>query len=253
VKQMNNYPEVVAKIANDYLDRVKAQLRLVPVREQAEFLAEIESHLYEAYQQMAGEDDVARILAVLRNFGEPAEVVFERLPHTMARSGKKRNVPLYIVGGIFIALFGIPLGFGGLGVLVGILAALAGLLVAFCTTAGSVILVGALCVLLGLVQALFPALFDSLVAHGVIQMGGPVGDFLDHFTHFEQGLMFILFGSVWLACGWGMLRLGRYLFRGLRFLAMLLFDRTRRFARGVRGKLRPENRDVPRVNHVAAV
>ena len=58
---MNNYPEVVPKIANDYLERVKSQLRLVPVRERDEFLREIESHLYEAYQQTPGEDDVARI------------------------------------------------------------------------------------------------------------------------------------------------------------------------------------------------
>ena len=114
---MNNYPEVVAKIAHDYLERVKAQLQLVPVRERIEFLREIESHIYEAYQQTPGEDDVARILAVLRNLGEPAEVVSDRLPGTMVRAGTKRNVPLFVVGGILIALFGIPLGFGGLGVL----------------------------------------------------------------------------------------------------------------------------------------
>ena len=131
---MNNYPEVVAKIANNYLERVKSQLRLVPIREQNEFLREIESHLYEAYQQTPGDDDVARILAVLRNLGEPAEVVSDRLPGTMVRSGTKRNLPLYVVGGILIALFGIPLGFGGLGVLVGILGGLAGMLVAFYAT-----------------------------------------------------------------------------------------------------------------------
>lgn len=50
---MNNYPEIVAKIANDYLERVKSQLRLVPAREQDDFLREIQSHLYEAYQQSA--------------------------------------------------------------------------------------------------------------------------------------------------------------------------------------------------------
>src|ERR1035441_5302646 len=44
---MNNYPEVVAKIAHDYLERVKSQLQLVPVRERIEFLREIESHIYE--------------------------------------------------------------------------------------------------------------------------------------------------------------------------------------------------------------
>lgn len=112
---MNSYPEVVEKIADDYLERVKSQLPLVPIREQSEFLAEIESHLYEAYQERPEEDEVARILAVLRNLGEPAEVVSERLPRTMARSGKTRSLPLYVVGGILIALFGIPLGFGGLG------------------------------------------------------------------------------------------------------------------------------------------
>ena len=113
---------------------MKSQLGLVPIREQNEFLREIESHLYEAYQQTPGDDDVARILAVLRNLGEPAEVVSDRLPGTMVRSGTKRNLPLYVVGGILIALFGIPLGFGGLGVLVGILGGLAGMLVAFYAT-----------------------------------------------------------------------------------------------------------------------
>jgi len=49
---MSAYPEVVAKIASDYLERVKSQLRLVPAHEQVEFLREIESHLYESYQQM---------------------------------------------------------------------------------------------------------------------------------------------------------------------------------------------------------
>jgi uncharacterized membrane protein len=111
---MNIYPEVVSKLADDYLQRVKLQLRQLPAPEQNEFLREIESHLYDAYQQMPGEDDVTRMLAVLRNFGEPIEVVQDRLPGAMLRSGTKRYLPLYIVGGILIALFGIPLGFGGM-------------------------------------------------------------------------------------------------------------------------------------------
>jgi len=59
-------------IVRDYLERMKTQLRLVPAREQDEFLREIQSHVYEAYQQTPGEDDVAKILAVLRSLGEPA-------------------------------------------------------------------------------------------------------------------------------------------------------------------------------------
>jgi uncharacterized membrane protein len=241
---MNNYPEVVAKIANDYLERVKSQLQLVPVRERIEFLREIESHIYEAYQQTPGEDEVARILAVLRNLGEPAEVVSDRLPGTMVRSGTKRNVPLFVVGGILIALFGIPLGFGGLGVLVGILAALAGMLVAFYAVVGSVLLVGALFMLMGLTRVLAPHMFDKLVAAGFIQFDGPPAQFLDQFSPSEQGLFMILFASLLVAGGFGMLRLGKHLLRGLRFLFSLLFDKMRRFAQRLRRKLHPENREA---------
>ena len=65
---MSNYPESAGKIVDDYLQRVKAKLRGVPSNEEAEFLREIESHIYEAYQQTAGENHVERILSVLRNF-----------------------------------------------------------------------------------------------------------------------------------------------------------------------------------------
>ena len=242
---MDNYPEIVAKIANDYLERVKAQLRQVPARERDEFLTEIGSHLYEAYQSTPGDDDVARILSVLRNLGEPAEVVADRLPGTMMRSGGRRNLPLYIVGGIFIALFGIPLGFGGLSVLVGLLMALAGMLTAFYATAASILLVGAMFTLLGLSRILLPALFDRMVDLGFIQLGGPVGEFLDHFSPSDQGLFMLLFACVLVAVGLGMLWLGRYIFRGLRFLSGLLFDWIRRLAHSVRRKLGRENREAP--------
>lgn len=55
----NGHPEPVAAIATDYLERVKAQLGPVPAREQEEFLREIQSHVYEAYEQTSDENDVA--------------------------------------------------------------------------------------------------------------------------------------------------------------------------------------------------
>lgn len=248
---MNSYPEAVAMIVNDYLERTKSLLRIVPLRERAEFLAEIESHLYEAYQHGPEESDTARILAVLRNLGEPAEVVSDRLPRMMERSGTKRNLPLYVVGGMIIALFGIPLGFGGFGVLLGLLAALAGIVVAFYATVGSFVLVGGLLTLVGLTRMLLPQLFDKLVVLGFVHIDASTADFLDHFSRSEQNLMVILFGCAWLAAGLGMLRAGRYLLRGLRFLFALFFDWMRRFAQGVRRKLHPENGHVPQASHVA--
>ena len=250
---MNDYPEVVAKIANDYLERLKSKLRLVPAREQDEFLKEIRSHLYEAYQETPGADDVGRILAVLRNLGEPAEVVSDRLPGAMVRSGTKRSLPLYIVGGILIALFGIPLGFGGVGVLVGLLAALAGLVVAFYATAGAILLVGAILTLLGMTRIYWPELWNRLVMLGVIQMKGSLAEFLDQMSPVDQGFAMILFAAVFVVCGLGMLWLGRYLLRGLRFLFSLVFDWLSRSAQSVQRKLRRDSREVSRPAAVAVL
>jgi uncharacterized membrane protein len=237
---MSPYPEVVAKIVNDYLERLRSQLRLVPAREREEFLLEIQSHLYESYQQMPGDDDVARILAVLRNLGEPADVVSDRLPVAMVRAGTKRNLPLYILSGILIALFGIPLGFGGVGVVVGLLGALAGLVAAYYAVAGSALLVGGVFALVGATRILFPALWDKFA---FIQFNGPPPEFLDHLSASDQGFLMLLFASLFLACGWGMLMLGKYLLRGLRFLVGMTFDRVRQFAQSVRRKLRQEKRE----------
>jgi len=107
--------------------------------------------------------------------------------------------------------------------------------------------------LIGLTRILLPQLFDRLVVLGYIQLGGPVGEFLDHFSPSYQGLLMILFASVFAAAGLGMLWLGRYLLRGLRFLFSLTFDWMRRFAQRVRRKLRQDNREAPQLGKVSFV
>lgn len=241
---MNDYPEVAAKIARDYLDRVKSQLRLVPAPEQEELLRELQSHLYEAYQQTSGEDDVVRMLAVLRNLGEPHEVVSDRLPETMVRSGARRNLPLYVLSGMVIALFGIPLGFGGVAVLSGILVSLAGVVLAYYAALGTLLLTGAVFMALGLMRIYRPEWWDKLVSLGVIQMSGRLADFLDQLSPSGQGLLMILFAAVFIATGLGMLRIGTYLIEGLRFLFRLAFDGLRQLAQGLRRKLRWDRCEV---------
>ena len=239
---MNKYPDAVAKITNDYLARVKSKLRLLPAYEQDEFVRELQSHIYEAYQQTLGGDEIARILAVLRKLGEPAEVVSDRLPGAMVRSGARRNLPLLILSGILIALFGIPLGFGGVATLFGLLLALAGVVVAYYAVAGSVLLIGAVFGVTGLTRLLLPEVWDRMVSVGFIRLDGPVADFLRHFPVFDQGLLILLVAAVFVISGLGMLKLGRYLLRGIRFLFMLVFDWTRRFAQAIRRKLHPPQR-----------
>jgi hypothetical protein len=150
-------------------------------------------------------------------------------------------------------LFGLPLGSAGAGVLVGLLAAVAGLLVAYYAVAGSFLLVGAVTMLMGFLRILLPQVFERLVTLGYIQFNGPVGEFLDNFSPAYQGLLLILFASVFAAAGWGMLRMGNHLLRGLRFLFSLTFDWMRRLGQGARRRLRREPRDEPRLSRVSYV
>src|SRR5213075_2353403 len=105
---MDNYSSSVELVVNDYLDRLRQPLRSLPVVEREEFRQEIRSHIYEAYQQEPGTDEVARILSILRRLGEPGEVVSDRLPESMWRAGKENRSTLRMIGAIVIALFGVP-------------------------------------------------------------------------------------------------------------------------------------------------
>jgi uncharacterized membrane protein len=237
---MGNYPDAVAMIVTDYLERVKRQLRLVPASEQDEFLRELESHVFEGYNEESGATDVERILAVLRKLGEPADVVSDRLPETMVRSGAKRTLLTHIVAGIVIALFGIPLGFGGAAIVMGVCVALAGLVVAFYALAGATILAGAVLTLAGLTRAYRPEVWDKMVALGFIQMDPQVAQVLEAVSPGTQGAVMVLLAALFLGVGVGMLWLGKYPLRGFRFLSGMVFEWIRNLAQRVGRRVRQE-------------
>jgi uncharacterized membrane protein len=244
---MNDYSDAVGKIVENYMDRLKARLNAVPARERDEFLQEIRSHIYESYLQAAvsaGSDDVARILEVLGKLGEPAEVVADRLSEAMVSSGTRRKFPLHIVAGVLIALFGIPLGFGGVAVLAGVLVAMTGIVLSFYATMAVVFLTGTLLVVLGLTRIYEPAVWDRLIAYGVIQMDGPVAALFGQLTPLGQGVLMIVLAGVFVICGLAMLWLGKYLTRGLRFLFTLVFDWIRKLATRLRHRVFPNEGEL---------
>ena len=110
----------VRKIVDNYLDRLRVHLKGLPEADREELVREIYSHIFESYAQDSTDDDIQRILNVLDRLGEPAEVVASRLSGTMKRMGKRRNLPLYILAGFFIGIFGLPLGAGGLALMIGL-------------------------------------------------------------------------------------------------------------------------------------
>jgi len=247
---MNNYSDAVEKIVDNYMDRLKLRLRSVPTAERDEFLQEIRSHIYESYLQSGEGDDVTRILAVLGKLGEPAEVVSDRLSETMLSSGTRRKFPLHIVAGIFIAVFGIPLGFGGVAVLAGILVALTGVLVSFYATMAAAFLVGAVFLVLGLTRIYEPAVWDRFLAYGIIQMSGPAAGIFDQLTPLGQGALMIALSGVFIVFGMVLLWLGKYLTRGLRFMFTLIFDWVRKLAARARHRLLPQVGELLQFNKV---
>jgi hypothetical protein len=103
-----------------------------------------------------------------------------------------------------VALFGIPIGAGGVGVLVGLLGAVAGLLVAYFAVTGGLLLVGALFMLVGLIRFAMPHLWDNLVSAGFIQMNGPPAEFLDRFSPVDQGIIMIVLAGIFGVAGLGL-------------------------------------------------
>jgi len=65
--------------------------------------------------------------------------------------------------------------------------------------------------------------------------------------------LLIMLERVLAETGWGRGRGGNYISPGLRFLFILIFDWMRRFAQGIRGKLRRDNREAPRLSKVSFV
>ena len=138
----NNYPESVEKIVNDYLSRLKEHLNGLPEKDQAEFIKEIASHIYESYTGEECEDGVERILSVLKKLGEPSTVFSQKIPAKMVHKGKEKNLPLYILSGVLIGLFGIPLGISGIAIVISMIGTIFALLVAYFATAISLVVAG---------------------------------------------------------------------------------------------------------------
>ena len=228
---MSHYPEVVEKIVQDYLQRVGIQLKRFPNSDQEEVLKELGSHIYESYSAESDQDPVGRILEVLRKLGEPADVVAEKLQDSLLNVGTLKKVPLYVVGGVVVGMFGLPLGFAGVAMLLGGLGAMLGLVVAFFATASLLLITGVAGMGLGLLRMLNPELWDQLVAQGFIQVHGRIGQLFDLLSPATQGALLVFLFMAIAAAGLGMLWLSKRMLKGLRFVFDLMLDRAKTLLR----------------------
>lgn len=220
----SDFPEPVEKIVKDYLDRLNLRLQGMPAPDRGELVSEIRSHIYESYTAESSGDEIERILAVLRRLGEPADVIASRLPQAVTRLGKLRKAPLYLLAGFLIACVGVPLGLGAAAVLVGLLAAILGLLIAFYGAGGSMVLAGFLTAIVSAITILAPGLpytLNDIFGAEVVHFGP--------FQHNPQlaGVVGLILSLIVGGLGLLMLWSGKFVWRGFRFVIALITQNVR--------------------------
>lgn len=207
----NDFSPAVGKIVEDYLRRLRGHLQGLPEKDQNELTREVYSHIFESFGQEDGSrDEIDRILAVLARLGEPETVVAESVGASMVGMGKRRKLPLYILGGLLIGLFGLPLGAGGAVVFLGMVLGLLTLVLIYYTTAAALTIGGALGVLVTFMKWISP----DFAVHLGVQWGlAPDFESLP-----ARLLLSFLMTGLGLALFWG----GRYLMKGLKFIIGLV-------------------------------
>ena len=215
----SDFSQSVEKIVNDYLERLAARLKGMPAGDRRELVDEIRSHIYESYVNEGAGEDIERILAVLRRLGEPADVISSRMPQAVVRLGKGKRAPLYILAAILIALLGVPLGIGAVAILVGLLAGLLGLLITFYGAGISLVVAGFLTSVASAIAILAPGILYS-----INDMVGSEAVLFGPFQNNPQlaGIIGLIISLIVIGLGLLMLWSGKYIWRGFRFIVVLI-------------------------------
>lgn len=212
----NGFSGPVAQIVDNYLERLKKNLRGIPAKDQEELVKEIHSHIYESFKADTAGDEVARILRVLDKLGEPANVISARMPEAMVTLGKKKKLPFLILAGLLIAFFGVPLGLSGLGAAVGLIIGVLALILSFYIVAFSLILTGWLCAVILIIRVFSPGFLDPWI------------DIYPLVSDPTLNTVIYIFGALLIAAlGLGMFWLGTRMMRGVRFVFRVLFEKVK--------------------------
>jgi uncharacterized membrane protein len=213
----NNFSPSIEKIVNDYLKRLKLHLKGFPEKDKEELVKEVYSHIYESFVSDPTEDEIDRILNVLNKLGEPTEVVSSRMSTAMVSMGKKRKLPLYILAGITIALFGVPLGIGGFAFLLGLLITVGALIFAYYITAFSLVVAGWLGLIAAIIKIVDPGILDRYGIETMTFFADPT----------LSGVIGIVASIICAALGFFMFWLGKYMMQGIRFLFSLPMEKVK--------------------------
>ena len=218
-------PHAAERIANDYVDRLSDRLKGMPVDDRNELLGEIRSHIYDSYMNETTGDEIERILMVLRKLGEPADAISSHMSQAVEKLGKSRKAPLYILAAVLIAVFAVPLGLGAIGALIGLLAALFALVVTYYGLGVTLVVSGFLSGIICFVVAIDPGFVERI--NYALNM-----DFINFgpFAYDPQlgAALGLIISLILLGLGLLVLWSGKYIWRGFRFVTVLITQKVTR-------------------------
>lgn len=212
----NEFSDTVGKIVKNYLDRLNLRLKSFPAQDREELVKEIHSHIYESFTSDQTENEVERIFNVLDKLGEPDDVISTRMPDVMVSLGKKKKHPLYILAGIFIALFGLPLGLGGVAVLFGLIICLLSLIFCYYVIAFSLVIAGWVGAVVSVIRIINPYFLEPY-----IELTPVVSD------PTLNGIFTLFICLITAAMGILLFWFGRYIMRGFKYLIGLPFEKIK--------------------------
>jgi uncharacterized membrane protein len=212
----NGFSGPVEKIVDNYLGKLKKNLAGFPESDREELVREIHSHIYESYRLDPTENEVERILKVLDKLGEPADVISARVSPAMVTMGKKKKLPFYILAGTLIALFGVPLGLGGVSVIIALILTVFALILTYYITAFTLVLAGWLSALILVIRIFSPTFLDPYVDYYPL-LHDPTAN----------TIIYIAVAILVAAIGLGMFWLGKYMMRGIRFFFRMVAEKIR--------------------------
>jgi uncharacterized membrane protein len=220
------YSSAAQAVINDYLDRLKYRLTGFPAADREDLLREIVSHIDDAFAAETGGEEMDRLLRVLRRLGEPAEVISERMSPAMIKMGKKKGLPFYILSGALIAFVGLPLGLGAAGLLIGILATIFGLLLAYFMMGISLVVSGVLGMIVSAIVLIDPEIIDRINQTFGANMHFGVSGFID-LPMQTQAVITLAVCALLTAIGALMIWGGRYILRGTGYLFKISWQKIK--------------------------
>jgi uncharacterized membrane protein len=102
MKRINFINATAQKIYDDYFGRARRCVKILSTDDQLEILMELNSHVYEAIQGAAVQDEIEVLVDTLEKLGPPEEVLLPLIAEKkIAQAGKSFN-PKHIIQALFL-------------------------------------------------------------------------------------------------------------------------------------------------------